>query len=187
MDTPSRAARYAARCVWYFLQFFYLSACVGGPAMDDANICICPPCCMCNACTFCMYIDTIQYTLHVWVYWSSVCQPCCYIHTHVCLSIGLLALELLSQFSYSLCLLCGWTLTQNRVIILCIMNALHQCLCLNRGLSNNLGGFCKLITNDAKFFIYQWCIGFVIMNFPRLEFYYSIKKVITLEFIIVDF
>ena len=107
---------------------------------------------------------------------SSVCQPCCYIHTHVCLSIGLLALELLSQFSYSLCLLCGWTLTQNRVIILCIMNALHQCLCLNRGLSNNLVVYCKLITNDAKFFIYQWCIGFVIMNFPRLEFYYSIKK-----------
>ena len=107
---------------------------------------------------------------------SSVCQPCCYIHTHVCLSIGLLALELLSQFSYSLCLLCGWTLTQNRVIILCIMNALHQCLCLNRGLSNNLVVYCKLITNDANFFIYQWCIGFVIMNFPRLEFYYSIKK-----------
>ena len=56
------------------------------------------------------------------------------------------------------------------------MNALHQCLCLNRGLSNNLVVYCKLITNDAKFFIYQWCIGFVIMNFPRLEFYYSIKK-----------
>ena len=56
------------------------------------------------------------------------------------------------------------------------MNALHQCLCLNRGLSNNLVVYCKLITNDANFFIYQWCIGFVIMNFPRLEFYYSIKK-----------
>ena len=56
------------------------------------------------------------------------------------------------------------------------MNALHQYLCLNRGLSNNLVVYCKLITNDAKFFIYQWCIGFVIMNFPRLEFYYSIKK-----------
>ena len=95
---------------------------------------------------------------------SSVCQPCCYIHTHVCLSIGLLALELLSQFSYSLCLLCGWTLTQNRVIILCIMNALHQCLCLNRGLSNNLVVYYKLITNDARFFINQWCIGFVVMN-----------------------
>ena len=161
MDTPSRAAMRDASDTFY--SFFYLSACVGGLRW-----------CQYAPMLHVMHVHFAR-TLHVYVYVTTRLTDWT-LSMYVCLSIGLLALELLSQFSYSLCLLCGWTLTQNRVIILCIMNALHQCLCLNRGLSNNLVVYCKLITNDAKFFIYQWCIGFVIMNFPRLEFYYSIKK-----------